>query len=220
LNDIEGEMTHRPDFSDYLAHFTTGRPPVGANDASNPANQFAGSTAFDKLISILQNGRIVASNMPWVGRRAVCFTECPWSSLIDHAQRYSPYGVGFNKPLVFAAGGGPVYYVRADHWEKQDWDGDLKTFVTPFWPAYRPHTLRGTEHLGGKTIDYSHEREWRIPHDFTFRLDQVEFVIVNTYEDVAKFPKELKDSIGRDKFLIMDIYRTIERIWPVHNVET
>jgi len=148
----------------------------------------------------------------------VCFSECPWASLVTHAARYSPYGVGFTKPHIFAAGRGPVYYVRADHWAKQTWDPHIKTFVTPFWPAYRPAALRVPGFLGGKTVDYSHEREWRVPHDFSFKLDQVAFVVVDSYEDVARFPKPLKDAIGRDNFLMMDVYRQIERLWPVHRV--
>ena len=67
-------------------------------------------------------------------------------------------------------------------------------------------------------MDFSHEREWRIPHNFTFEYDQVEFVIVNTYEDMAQFPRELKDAVGRDRFLIMDVYRNVERLWPVHHI--
>jgi hypothetical protein len=35
---------------------------------------------------------------------------------------------------------------------------------------------------------------------------------------MAKFPKELKDAIGRDKFLLMDNYKMIEKLWPVHNL--
>lgn len=208
----------RPDFSNYLGHFSSGRSPLGSQNVDNPGNQFMALSAMDRIVSMLQMRCIVASDMPWTGRRAVCFTECPWSSLLDHASRYSPYALGFAKPRVFAAGGGPVYYVRADHWEKQTWHDHLKTFVTPFWPAYRAPTLRGNEYLGGKTVDFSHEREWRIPHNFTFEYDQVEFVIVNTYEDMAQFPRELKDAVGRDRFLIMDVYRNVERLWPVHHI--
>lgn len=156
--------------------------------------------------------------MPWTGRRAACFTECPWSSLLDHANQYSSFAVGFSKPRIFAAGGGPVYYVRADHFKKQAWDDHLFTFVTPFWPDYRPQKLKDPDYLSGKSVDYSHEREWRVPHDFSFELNQVEFVILPTYEDMAKFPQDLKDGIGRDKFLLMDVYRTVERLWPVHNI--
>jgi hypothetical protein len=146
----------------------------------------------------------------------VCLTECPWSSLIDHAKTYSPYGIGFKKPLVFAAGGGPVYYVRKDHWDKQKWDNHLKTFVTPFWPSYRSQKQK--DEIDFRNVDYSHEREWRVPHDLLFEYSHIEFVIVKRYEDMARFPKELKDAIGRQKFIIMEVYTNIERLWPVHNI--
>ncbi len=211
-------MSNRPDLSEFVAHFTTEGTPVARKDENNPGRAFEKLPAFDRLVSILKSRKIVASSLPWAGGRAACFTECPWTSLLDHAKRYSPFAVAFAKPRVFAAGGGPVYYVRADHWQKQNWDPELKPFVTPFWPDYRPSSLKEKKFLSGKTVDYSHEREWRVPHDFTFKLSQVAFVILNTYEDMARFPKELKDDIGRDKFLLMDLYRTIERLWPVHNV--
>lgn len=211
-------MQNRPDLSEYVAHFTTDRPVVGHEDESNPGHQFDPLSACDRLVAILNSRKIVATSMPWAGGRAACFTECPWASLLDHANRYSPFAVAFAKPRVFAAGGGPVYYVRADHWKKQIWADHLRTFVTPFWPSYRPAALQSDEFLSGKTVDFSHEREWRVPHDFTFELSQVEFVILKAYEDMARFPQDLKDGIGREKFLIMDVYRTIERLWPVHNI--
>ena len=108
--------------------------------------------------------------------------------------------------------------MRADHWEKQNWDNHLKTFVTPFWPAYRPSNLKSNDFLGGKTADFSHEREWRVPHDFSFGSEQVAFVVLNTYEDMAAFPRDLKDAIGRDKFLLMENYNAVEKLWPVHNL--
>jgi hypothetical protein len=207
----------RPDQSDYLAHFTSNRPPLSA-DSVLPKD-YHNLSALDKLVSILRQCKIYASNVPWVNRAAVCLTECPWTSLLSHAKQYSPFGIGFAKPRVFAAGGGPAYYVRADHWAKQDWQPDVRTFATPFWPTYRPSTLKDETFLSGKTVDYSHEREWRIPHDFTFNYQNIEFIILDTYEDMAKFPRELKDSIGRNKFLLMDNYRHIELIWPVHRLE-
>ncbi len=188
----------RPDQTDYIAHFTSGHD------------------AYDRLVSILADATIKAGTLPWTNRPAVCLTECPWTSLIDHARRYSPYGVGFGKHHVFAAGGGPAFYVRADQFKKQQWDPHLYTFVTPFWPAYRPPSLRTDEYLGGKTVDYSHEREWRVPHDFKFDLARVAFVILDTYDDMARFPKDLKDKVGREKFILMDIYRKIEELWPTH----
>lgn len=189
--------------SNFVAHFTKGE-----NDVP-----------FKNLVSMLEGKTIRASEIPWTKNPAVCFTECPWASLLKHVGNYSPFGLGFTKPHVFAAGGGPAYYVRADHWEKQQWDEHLKTFVTPFWPAYRPKTEKFSKPLKGKTIDYAHEREWRVPHDFRFELEQVQFVVLPDYEAMAKFPKALKDAIGREKFILVEVYRHIERLWPTHLVD-
>lgn len=154
-------LTSRPDFSSYLAHFTSNKQPVGKNDPNNPVIIKAKGFALTRLINILKEKKIVASTMPWTGTHAVCLTECPWSSLIDHTNRYSPYGIGFSKQLIFSRNGGPVYYVRADQYEKQNWHDHLKAFVTPFWPVYRPKSINAKKQF--TTCDYSHEREWRIP---------------------------------------------------------
>lgn len=174
---------------------------------------------MENIISILRDQKIKAGTLPWTKLPAVCFSECPWPSLVQHARNYSPFGVGFFKHHVFAAGGGPAYYVRPDHFKKQNWDGHVKALATPFWPEYRPEHLKTGEYLGGKTVDYSHEREWRVPHDFSFRHDQVAFVTLETYKDMAAFPQDLKDGIGRERFIIIDIYENIERLWPIHRLE-
>lgn len=207
---------NRPDFSNFLAHFTTNRQPVGKHDPNNPVKDKVNQLAINRLISMLTDKTIIASTMPWTGSRAVCLTECPWSSLIDHTKQYSSYAIGFSKNFIFSRQGSPVFYVRADQYEKQVWHEHLKSFVTPFWPVYRPKSLSATKEF--KTCDYTHEREWRVPHDLHFEYDQIEFVIVDTYKDVAKLPTDLKDKIGREKFLQMDNYKMIERLWPVHNI--
>lgn len=205
-------LANRPDFSEYIAHFTS--------NCKNPSvvESISCLSAKERLVNILNEKNIRTSVLPWVNRQAVCFTECPWSSLLAHSDRYSPYGLGFHKGRIFAAGGGPAYYVRADHYKQQSWENDIHTFVTPFWPFYRPNKLKTPDFLDGKTVDYSHEREWRVPHDFYFEYKHIEFVIVKSYEDVAQFPQNLKDQIGRDKFLVIDIYKQIERLWPVHQL--
>lgn len=191
-------MPSRQD-SDYVAHFTKGED------------------AFDNLVNMLTNEKVNASTLPWNKRDAVCFTECPWSSLIAHAEQYSPFGIGFDKGRVFAAGGGPAYYVRNDLFGKQQWEGTNYTFVTPYWPSFRPAS-KAEHDKQSHPIDYLHEREWRVPHDFTFKLQQVEFVILPDYGTMARFPQALKDGIGREKFILMDVYRKIEDLWPVHNI--
>ena len=189
--------------SDFVAHFTKDKGDV---------------KAFDNLVKILKSGRVNASSIPWVNKPAVCFTECPWSSLLKHVRKYSKYGVGFTKSHVFKAGGGPAYYVRSDHWKKQFWEDHIKTFVTPFWPKYRPrnHKYRNDRDLSGQTIDFTHEREWRVPHDFDFKLNEIKFVVLPDYIEMARFPKDLKDGIGREKFILFDVCQQIEKLWPTH----
>jgi hypothetical protein len=212
----------RPDFSQFVVHFTSDRPPYCVAEEQNADRKRAATelSAFDKLQSILQSQDVWATTMPWVNRKAVCFTECTWGSLLDHAAHYSPFGIGFSKPFLFACGGGPAFYMRADLFEKQVQNGGfhdhLKAFVTPFWPFYAPYQHR-QQHYGGKAgVDYTHEREWRVPHDLKFKPEDVAFVIVDRYEHMAQTPKEIKDAIGREKFLIMDIYRKVEQLWPTH----
>ena len=204
-------MSNRPDFSKYLAHFTSERPAI-CEDEENPAKQYNGMSALEKLIGILNDKKISASVMPWTGARAVCFTECPWSSLLDHTTRYSPYGIGFEKGFVFSRNGSPVIYLRPDQYDKQEWHPHIIPFITPFWPSYRPRSAKKEF----KTCDYSHEREWRVPHDLHFEYNHISFVTLSTYKDMAEFPRELKDAIGRDKFILIDNYRNIENLWPVH----
>jgi hypothetical protein len=44
-------------------------------------------------------------------------------------------------------------------------------------------------------------------------------VILDTYEDMARFPSDLKDAIGRNNFILMDVYKKIEELWPTHIME-
>lgn len=218
----------RPDFSDYVAHFTKNAQPFGSKEHGHEES-LKGITgnAYEKLVSILKAKKILATPMPWTNRPAVAFTECPWGSLLDHTKQYSPYGVGFKKAHLFAAGGGPAIYLQPHLHESQadfrseakpDWKGfhpELYAFVTPFCPPYAPKAYK-EKHWKKAPVDYSHEREWRVPHDFVFDLAQVEFVIVPNYEAVAKFPKDLKNAIGRKKFIMIEVYSQIEKLWPVH----
>ncbi|MBF0183546.1 MAG: terminase [Magnetococcales bacterium] len=218
-------MNYRPDFSNLVAHFTKGTPPLADIEARGTLL----GTACEKLIAILDTGKITATKMPWTQRKAVCFTECPFWSLIAHSERYSPYGIGFTKPHLFAASGGPAIYLRWDLFEKQQcfqhrnnsswtgFDSNLFSFVTPFSPSYAPETYKNDYFpTDGNPVDYTHEREWRVPSDFKFKLDQVQFVMLKSYEDMAAFPRYLKNGIGRDKFILLDVIKKTEGLWPTH----
>lgn len=206
----------RPDVSFFLAHFTSSKYPKGYKNKENPTNEFMYQPPLKRLENILSQRKIYASVLPWTNKRAVCLTECPWTSLLEHKNHYSSYGLGFNKKFIFATGGAPVYYVRADYYKQQQWSDYALTFVSPFWPEYA--TKKQKESCRFDRCDYTHEREWRVPHDLFFEYEDIEFIVLNDYKDMAQFPKELKDSIGREKFLLMDNYTKIENLWPIHKL--
>ena len=75
--------------------------------------------------------------MPYTGKPAVAFTECVWTSLLEHAGEYSPYGIGFSKSYLFREGGGPVFYMRQDLFRAQGgFHEGVYPFITPFVPSY------------------------------------------------------------------------------------
>ena len=98
----------RPDQSFYLAHFTKNGKKFAPS--MDPHTDIDEMSAFERLISILKCKKIQAHKLPWTNRSAVCFTECPWGSLLRHAKSYSPYGIGFTKKLVYSRNGNPVIY--------------------------------------------------------------------------------------------------------------
>lgn len=223
----------RPDFSNYVVHFTKNANPLGharhQRDSDDVLAAIAPQTAKERLFSILSDGKIYGTSMPWTNRHAVCFTECTWASLLDHSSRYSKFGLGFSKDFLFSRGGAPAIYLtpgQLAHQERHVGEGkdpfadELFTFVTPFCPPYAPKKYKDRFWKERKPVDYSHEREWRVPHDLDFPLQKVAFVIVARYEDMAQAPQELKDAIGRENWLIMENYEKIEEFWPVHRLPT
>ena len=205
----------RPDQSFYLAHFTqNGREynPLAAR-TNLTVDQMS---ALERLIHILQETRINATNMNWTNKPAVCFTECPWGSLLRHASNYSSYGIGFTKKLIYSRGGNPVIYANPNMFNAQNWDEKVYPFVTPLVPSYAPESIKRRPPFRGKTVDYSHEREWRVAKDFPFQYKYVQFVILDKVKDLHVIPQDILDSIGIDKFLFMDSYKKIEELWPTH----
>jgi len=115
------------------------------------------------------------------GSPVACFTEStkPAVSVLLAEGRYTPHGLGFLKQSVFDRGGGPVLYVRGDEWHQmQHVPQPLRSRAVRFWP--------GAEEEPGETLpshlktqsEWLHEREWRIPGDFSFDWEDIAFLIV------------------------------------------
>lgn len=223
---IQATMSVRPDFSDYVVHFTKDSAPYSAAYAKTDGfkqriDTIAAMSARDRLFNILKSRNLEAAPMPWSKFSANCFTECTWGSLLFHAQPYSPYGLGFKKEFLFANGDGPAIYLSPELMKLQDehvgegnkpFHSQLYAFITPFRPAYAPSDYKA-EHYGGKNkLDYSHEREWRVPHNLPFSYQDVQFVIVDLHEDIEAAPEELRKAVALDNWIVMSNYRKIEEI--------
>ena len=215
------EKLNRPDFSMYLVHFT--KDGAFCNEEQNELiKPYSKMTAKERLLSILQTKKIVSSKMPWTNSPCVCFTECPWSSLLAHTQQYSSFGVGFTKKFIFNHNGAPALYMRVNIFEKfrkktnkNSIEKEMWTFVTPFSPEYGNSY---TKRLLKRWVDFSQEREWRTPIDLSFEYSDITFIIVKSLEDYESFPKSLRVELAANnvRIIIMDNYKLIEELWPVH----
>ncbi len=146
----------RADLAKHLIHFTKGRDR---------------EEAYQTLKLILQQRRLLGSARLVRGAiPCVCFSEAPLTSLehglINDAgfSRYSPFGLLFLKSIIFGRGGRPVIYQP---------EGEF---------GLLPEALRWRhvrfEPTGDSPIDFTWEREWRLPVDeLRFQFDDVEVVL-------------------------------------------
>ncbi len=129
-----------------LVHFVArGRPP-----GPDVPEYIRAMSAEQRLESILSQGSICPFPT-FTGHPAVCMTECSWSGLefLIGRRGYQPWGLMFDRQAVFAAGGGPVWYVRDDVMDELPPTSRLRQWVVRL----------------GERSDWLEEREWRVPRD-------------------------------------------------------
>lgn len=153
------------------------------------------------LIKILREKTLIGSH-PSSGficgdQSAVCFQESPLYSLSQNLYseqlyrkqnpgakiRYNPFGIMFDKQYIYLNGGRPVIY---------DDSQTAKTYLKQdeYWRIVRLD-LSDSENI----IDWTHEREWRIPGDFYFDPSKATVILSNqtTYRDFIQKCREIKD---------------------------
>ena len=159
-------IERKTDFATRVTHLTRGKD---------------GRTAFQNLMKILSEKRIIGSttNSGYnVGnRKAVCFQDVPLLSLAENIAyekeitpdggvlRYEPYGLRFNKGRLFKQGARPVIYGPTQ---------EMKSKLPPeeYWRIVNMDFINNDN-----LIDWTHEREWRIPGDLEFEYKDVEVII-------------------------------------------
>lgn len=102
--------------------------------------------------------------------------------------RYSTIGLLFEKPLIYQAGGRPVIY---------DKTSEAKRYLPEDqWWRIVNFDLSNNENF----IDWTHEREWRVPDDFTFNLEDITIVVGNLNgKGFSTLMKKLEENIDINK---------------------
>ena len=139
--------------------------------------------AFENLISILEEKCIRASktgsNFINGDIPAVCLQEAPLIAIAENLQyeeklreedekqriRYLGFGIRFHKDFIYQNNGRPVIYddtnQAKEYLHKSDW-----------WRIVRLD-LSDENHM----VDWTHEREWRVPGDLLFDYSQCEIIV-------------------------------------------
>lgn len=181
-NDWIDRIADRMDLCAQVTHFTRAAT-INGDDFS----------AIEILIKILRERRIIGSNTSSgfiVGNRsAVCFQESPVISMAQifrkTGQRYTGTGLMFKKPYVFRKKGRPVFY---------DQTQNAKLYLTEsnWW-----RIVNFSLHNSTSFIDWTHEREWRVPDDFGFDIAQATVVVPGT-DRVEEFLEKSANNEGED----------------------
>ena len=112
-------------------------------------------------------------------RKAVCFQDTPLYQLSQNIYseqeyrtqnsqakvRYVGAGLMFPKPYIYRRGGRPVIYDNTE---------EAKNYL-PSHELWRVVRLELSDDTN--VIDWTHEREWRIPDDFKFEINQATVIL-------------------------------------------
>ena len=180
---------HRNDISSRLTHLTKGD---------------TNKKAFENLLKILDEKKLVGSTTETgfiIGDTpSVCLQEAPLNAIAENLLyekklrdetdckvRYRAFGLRFNKKWIYHRGGRPVIY-------------EEKNFMKEILPEEEYWRIVNFD-LSNKDymIDWTHEREWRVPGDLKFQYKNIEILVAsNSY-----YQKFVEYCIDNDKLKIL-----------------
>jgi len=188
--DWKKRLSERSDLSISLVHLT--KP----NDGKN---------VIEVMYKILNERKLKGStNTGFINgtKQAVCFQDAPIHSVCQNVWfekkltelherekiRYYPCGLLFHKQFIYKSGGRPVIYDQTD---------EAKKYLSEdqFWRIVS-FDLSDND----KFIDWTHEREWRVPGDLEFSLDQVTLLFPQSshYKDFIKLCDKENKPVYKD----------------------
>lgn len=158
-------IAQRADMATRITHLTRGCD-------SESAFENLWKILIDKIIYGSGNSGFINGN-----RRAVCLQELPLNAIAENLMyeesigdkiRYSPFGVRFHKGFVYKQGGRPVIYE----------DTSIMKQMLPEEEYWRIVDLKLSDTKS--YIDWTHEREWRVPGDLKFHYNHIEVIVENS----------------------------------------
>ncbi|MGG0789277.1 DUF2971 domain-containing protein [Peribacillus simplex] len=190
-------IRYRSDLSGYVYHLT--KAELGSDGKTT-------MKTLDRLIKIITERKLIGSSTEsgfiTGNRKAVCFQDAPIQGIVQNVLhensfraelggkvRYTYLGLAFPKPYIFQQGGRPVMYERKEIAKK--------ILPEDEWWRIVDLNLMNKDNI----VDWTHEREWRLPADeFNFDLDRVTVILPNGdihKEIIEKLPSDdLKNITG------------------------
>lgn len=178
--DWVNRISKRMDITSMLTHLT--RPQEKFKDIKDESK--INLESVKNLIKILKDKTLYGSSTESgfiVGnRKAVCFQDAPLYGIIQNVEneinnrknstnnkiRYSGNGLLFSKFYIYERNGRPVIYDKTE---------EVKSYLpeNQYWRIVN-FQLTVTP---PKTIDWTHEREWRVPGDLEIDYDRTHVVL-------------------------------------------
>lgn len=143
---------------------------------------------------------------------AVCFQDAPLNAVGQNCwfeqtyrkenewakKRYDPVGIILRKKYVFKKGGRPVIY---------DVTSEAKNYLpSDQWWRIVNFDLNDNENI----VDWSHEREWRVPNELKFKISNVVILFGNNSQ-VKEFIEKCNE-MGKEYYLEARGITTIESV--------
>lgn len=155
-------IIQRSDMASRITHLTRGK---------------TSKEAFENLWKILVDKKLEgSSNTGFINgkRKAVCLQELPLQAMAENLLyerslgdkiRYSPFGIRFSKQFIYKNGGRPVIYE----------DKNVMKKLLPEEEYWRIVDLKLADIEA--YIDWTHEREWRVPDELLFTYKNIEIIV-------------------------------------------
>jgi hypothetical protein len=106
---------------------------------------------------------------------AVCLTDSTLAGLKAHRDVFeSHYGIAFDRDVLFQKGANPCLNIRDDILRSPLVHNSEKFSRSLF--NFIPEQLQPFINVIHNNFDATHEREWRVPNDMKFSLDEVMFI--------------------------------------------